>query len=584
MYVVATAGHVDHGKSTLLQALTGKDPDRLAEEKKRGLSIELGYVWCEIEGVGAVAFLAVPGHQKFVGTALSGLGQVPVVLFVVAADDPWMPQAGEHLQALHALGVDRGVLVVTRADLADPAPILAQARERLRGTSLAQIPEVVVSARTGAGLDLLASTLAGVLGEVPVPSAAAPVRLWIDRHFHVKGSATVVTGTLESGTVSVGDTLEAHLGDGVHTVRIRAIESLGLQHDSISGTARVALELAGRAARELERGQALVTPGAFAYTDLIDVRLVAADPQLDQRLPRSPILHLRSSSHEVQLRALTDRYARLRLARPLPLRIGDRALLRDPGSRSFWGFDVVDPAPTPSAGRGFAARRAAELDRLDLSVAADLAFRGLGRRADYERWFGPDVEFPVDAVLIDEWVLSAARAVGVADDLGQLVSQASAAPTLASAARTLSLPEPVVQGLAPASVRVEHGRWVTAESAPSLSPEDQAAVQALAEFLSGSPFEAPDKPTLASMGLDERRVGRLNKSGHVLRVAPGVVLLPGADEKALEQLADLEQPFTTSAARSHLHANRRTALGLLDHLDRTGRTVRLPDDTRRLRS
>ena len=278
-----------------------------------------------------------------------------------------MPQATEHLQALHALGVDRGVLVATRADLADPAPILAQARERLRGTALAQIPEVVVSARTGAGLDLLATTLAEVLGRVPPPSAASTVRLWIDRHFHLKGSGTVVTGTLESGTVAVGDELEAHLGDGVHSVRIRAIESLGLKHDSISGTARVAFELAGRAARELERGQALVTPGGFAYTDLVDVRLIAADTQ-HERLPRSPILHLRSSSHEVQLRSLTDRYARLRLPRPLPLRVGDRALLRDPGSRSVWGFDVVDPAPTPSAGRGFAARRAAALDRLDLTA------------------------------------------------------------------------------------------------------------------------------------------------------------------------------------------------------------------------
>ena len=163
------------------------------------------------------------------------------------------------------------------------------------------------------------------------------------------------------------------------------------------------------------------------------------------------------------------------------------------------------------------------------------------------------------------------------------MSQASAAPTLASAARTLSLPELVVERLAPASVRVEHGRWVNAESTPTLSAEDQAAVDGLAEFLNGSPFEAPDKPTLASMGLDERRVGRLHKSGHVLRVAPGVVLLPGADETALDRLADLKQPFTTSAARGHLHANRRTALGLLDHLDRIGRTVRLPDDTRRLR-
>ncbi len=583
MYVVATAGHVDHGKSTLLQALTGKDPDRLAEEKKRGLSIELGYVWCDVEGVGEVAFIDVPGHQKFVATALSGLGQVPVALFVVAADDPWMPQATEHLHALHALGVDRGVLVVTRADLADPAPILAQARERLRGTSLAGIPEVVVSARTGDGLALLTATLADVLGHVPAPREEPAVRLWIDRHFNLKGSGTVVTGTLESGMVTVGDELEAHLADGLHSVRIRSIESLGQRHDTISGTARVALELAGRAARDLQRGQALATPGTYAYTDTVDVRLIAADAQHEQRLPRTPILHFRSASHEVRLRALTERYARLTLPRPLPLKVGDRALLRDPGSRTIWGFDVVDPAPAPSAGRGFAERRAAELDRFDLTVGADLEFRGIARWADYEHWFGTPVDFPGDAVIVDEWVLSARRAADVAPDLLRLVSEASAAPTLASAARSLELPEAVVAHLAPTSVRVEHGRWVRADLTPALSPEDQAAIDALAEFLGGSPFEAPDKPTLATMGLDERRVARLHKSGHLLRVAPGVVLLPGADEEALATLADLEQPFTTSAARGHLQANRRTTLGLLDHLDRTGRTVRLPDDTRRLR-
>ncbi|MEO9221918.1 MAG: GTP-binding protein, partial [Mycobacteriaceae bacterium] len=254
MHVVATAGHVDHGKSTLLRALTSQDPDRLAEEKKRGMSIELGYVWCDLAGVGDVAFIDVPGHQKFVATALSGLGQVPVALFVVAADDPWMPQATEHLHALTALGVDRGVLVVTRADLADPEATLAQAREHLRGTPLAGVPEVVVSAHTGEGMDLLRATLAGVLQSVPPPSVESPVRLWIDRHFNLRGSGTVVTGTLESGTVRIGDELETQLADEVRRVRVRTIESLGRRCDSVSGSARVALELAGRAARDIERG------------------------------------------------------------------------------------------------------------------------------------------------------------------------------------------------------------------------------------------------------------------------------------------------------------------------------------------
>src|SRR4051794_7964783 len=163
-------------------------PDRLADEQRRGLSIELGYCWTSLDPVGEVAFVDVPGHERFVTTMLSGVGPVPVVMLVVAADDPWMPQAAEHLAALDALGVAHGLLVVTRADLADPAPALRRARAEVDATTLLGIPSVVVSGRTGAGLDELRSTLAGVLASVPAPDPAADVRLWVDRRFHVRGA------------------------------------------------------------------------------------------------------------------------------------------------------------------------------------------------------------------------------------------------------------------------------------------------------------------------------------------------------------------------------------------------------------
>src|SRR5699024_3218795 len=158
MHVVATAGHVDHRKSALVAALTGTDPDRLREERARGLPIPLGYARTVLAGAGEVAFVDVPGHERFIATALSGLGPVPAVLFGVAADDPWMPQAAEHLAALDALDVRHGVLAVTRADLADPAPARDQALAELAGTSLAGVPAVTVSARTGEGLAELRAT------------------------------------------------------------------------------------------------------------------------------------------------------------------------------------------------------------------------------------------------------------------------------------------------------------------------------------------------------------------------------------------------------------------------------------------
>ena len=205
MHVVATAGHVDHGKSTLVRALTGTDPDRLEEERRRGLTIELGYAWTSWPGVGDVAFVDVPGHERFLTTMLAGIGPVPAALLVVAADDPWMPQAAEHLAALDALGVAHGVVAVTRSDLADPGPAAARAAAEVGRTSLAGAPVVAVSGRTGAGLDDLRDALAGMLGALPQPDPDADVRLWVDRRFTVRGAGTVVTATLPAGTVRVGD-------------------------------------------------------------------------------------------------------------------------------------------------------------------------------------------------------------------------------------------------------------------------------------------------------------------------------------------------------------------------------------------
>ncbi|WP_416955009.1 L-seryl-tRNA(Sec) selenium transferase [Nocardioides sp. T5] len=225
MHVVATAGHVDHGKSTLVRALTGTDPDRLAEERRRGLTIEPGYAWTSWPDggdVGDVAFVDVPGHERFLTTMLAGIGPVPAALLVVAADDPWMPQAAEHLAALDALGVGHGVVAVTRSDLADPAPAMARAAAEVSRTSLAGAPVVAVSARTGAGLDDLRAALTTMLAALPAPAADVDVRLWVDRRFTVRGAGTVVTATLPAGTVRVGDTL----ADGERLVRVRGLQAL----------------------------------------------------------------------------------------------------------------------------------------------------------------------------------------------------------------------------------------------------------------------------------------------------------------------------------------------------------------------
>jgi selenocysteine-specific elongation factor len=227
-HVVATAGHVDHGKSALVRALTGMEPDRYAEEKRRGMTIDLGFVWTTLDPPArvtggrwrprshlateaSVAFVDVPGHERFVSTMLAGVGPVPVVLLVVAADEGWMPQSAEHVDALDALGVLRGVVAISRSDLADPGPARASVQRHLATTSLAGLPIVSVSSVTGAGLDELRAQLSLVLDGLDEPDAAADVRLWVDRSFTVAGAGTVVTGTLPAGTLRVGDEFDGYI-------------------------------------------------------------------------------------------------------------------------------------------------------------------------------------------------------------------------------------------------------------------------------------------------------------------------------------------------------------------------------------
>ncbi len=584
MHVVATAGHVDHGKSTLVKALTGADPDRLPEEHRRGLTIELGYCWTELAPVGAVAFVDVPGHERFVATMLSGVGPVPATLLVVAADDPWMPQAAEHLAALDALGVAHGVVAVTRADLADPAPAAARAQAELAGTSMAGSPVVAVSARTGEGLDDLRAALVAMLQQLPVPDPEADVRLWVDRRFHVRGAGTVVTGTLPAGTLRRGDVLEH---DG-RTVRVRAVESLGRPVDEARGVARVALNLAGETPVDLDRGDPLLTPAAWHRTTTVDVRLRGPE---DARLPERPLLHVGAASVGTHARPLGEGLVRLTLDRPLPLRIGDRALLRDPGSRTVWGLTVLDPAPAPlERRRGAAARRAVELaGHSEIpDLAAEVRRRGLVR-ADLLRRIGvPGVDAPgrPGVIAAGGWLMSGERAEATAADLERLVRAHDAADPLhpgvgvPEVAERLALPTPELVGpLVGAPLRVEGGRVTSVATAAVPEPLAQA-VEKLHQDLADAPWSAPTADRLAELGLDTRAVAALAKAGLLLRVAPGIVLLPGADDLARDALAGLPQPFTASEARQRLGTSRRVVLPLLDHLDRTGRTRRLPDDRR----
>src|SRR5580704_9810248 len=363
------------------------EPDRWAEERRRGMTIDLGFAWLTMPSGEQLAFVDVPGHERFVPNMLAGAGPVPAVMFIVAADEGWMPQSAEHLAVIDALGIRSGLLVVTKSDLADPAAATEQASGYLAESSLGLVPAVAVSAQTGAGMSELTAALDLLCKALPEPDASAPVRIWIDRSFTMSGSGTVVTGTLPAGTVHRGD--ELMLAPSMRPVTVRELQSLGAVAPEAAGTARVALNLRGVSKDVVRRGMALVQAGRWTLTDSIDVRLRTgcvqpgaawSRPAAGQQpvpglggaepgspaaeLPRTVTVHAGAARGVARVRVLGPDLVRLSLADPLPLHVGDRLLLRDPGSRrpGDWpavaGGIVLDVMPPRLQRRGAAAAAA----------------------------------------------------------------------------------------------------------------------------------------------------------------------------------------------------------------------------------
>ncbi|KKK07668.1 selenocysteine-specific translation elongation factor [Micromonospora sp. HK10] len=580
MWVVATAGHVDHGKSTLVRALTGMEPDRWAEERRRGMTIDLGFAWTTLPSGGTVAFVDVPGHERFVPNMLAGVGPVPAALVVVAADEGWMPQSAEHLAALDALGVSYGLLAVTRADLADPGPALARARAEIAASSLGEVEAVAVSGATGAGLPELRAALDRLGARLPDPVPDAPVRLWVDRSFTIRGSGTVVTGTLGGGRVRVGDQLE--LAAAGEPVRVRGLHALNSARDEVGAVSRVAVNLRGVPRDRVARGDALLTPGRFHRTDLVDVRL-AGDPAAD--LPASLTLHVGSAAVPARVRPLGPDTVRLRLARPLPLLIGDRAALRDPGRRHVaGGVTVLDVDPPPLRRRGAAAARAEVLAGLDgrPDLAGELRRRRLVRAGALTRMGVPVTVTPV----VGDWLADPGHWRDLGVRLAAEVARYARAHPLEAGVpvdvlrRRLDLPErALVEALVRPPLRVRAGR-VSAAPVDALPEPVARAVERVRAEYGDRPFLAPEAHHLADLGLGPREIGAAVRAGALLRLADNVVLLPGALDDAVRVLARLPQPFTLSAARQALATTRRVAVPLLELLDRRGATRRLPDDAR----
>lgn len=589
MQVVATAGHVDHGKSTLVRALTAMEPDRWAEEHRRGLTIDLGFAWTTLPSGESLAFVDVPGHERFVTNMLAGLGPVPAVMFVVAADEGWMPQSAEHLEAANTLGVRHGLLAVTRSDLADPRPARERALAELDATSLGRVEAVTVAGSTGAGVQGLREALQRLVAGLPAPDPDASVRMWVDRAFSIRGAGTVVTGTLAAGTLRAGDHLE--LAPAGRPVRVRGLESLKQHSDTVSAVARVAVNLRGVDLDDVRRGMALVTPGSWLSTEVADVRLREAAVTAD-RLPAELTVHVGAAAVPARVRSFGRHTARLSLTRPLPLRLGDRALLREPGRRRVLaGLTVLDVRPPRLRGRGAAVARRRELEQVPDTPdgAGELARRGLMRRADLVA-MGATVP---DAPAVGEWLVDREHWARLQHRLvEELRAYGSAHPLdpgmpMETARRAVGAPDlRVLEALAAAAgeqgVVARHGKLSLGEPTPALPPQAQAALDQLRRELEAAPFAAPEAGRLAELGLTPAFLGAAVRAGALARLAEGVYVLPDSPERAAAILAELDQPFTVSQARRALATTRRVAVPLLEWLDARGVTTRTDSQHRRV--
>ena len=473
------------------------------------------------------------------------------------------------------------MLAVTRSDLADPGPATAQALSQLAGSSLGAVPAVAVSGTTGQGLEQLRAALDVLVASLPAPDPAAPVRLWVDRAFTVRGAGTVVTGTLTAGVLRTGDTLQLR----GRQVRVRGLQSLGRIEDEVASVARVAVNLRGIERDDLSRGDALLTPGAWRATTGLDVRL----SRQPARLPEHLVLHVGSTAVPVRVRVLGDDVVRLLLDRPLPLRAGDRALLRDPAEqRVAAGVTVLDADPPALRRRGAAAGRAAELRTAtgDPDLAEEVGRRGAVAKVDLAA-LGVTLGAVEGVREVGGWLVSEKAwqvwcvAVRRAVDEHAAGHPLEAGLPAAAAVQATGLPAADLLGplLLGAGLKQVAGRVRRPGAVPQLGAAEPG-LRAVEQRLRADPFAAPESPDLALLGLGTRELAAAETAGRLVRVGSDVVLLPDGPARAMRVLSGLTQPFTLSQARQALGTTRRVAVPLLEHLDTRGWTRRVDGNLR----
>jgi selenocysteine-specific elongation factor len=624
VHVIGTAGHVDHGKSTLVQALTGINPDRLREEQEREMTIDLGFAWLTLPNGESVGIVDVPGHRDFIENMLAGVGGIDAALFVIAADEGVMPQTREHLAILDLLRIPGGVVALTKIDLIDDPDWLelvqADVSEALQGTVLDGAPIIPVSARTGQGLAELTAALQEVLARTPPRPDRGRPRLWIDRAFTIGGFGTVVTGTLVDGHLEVGQEVEI-LPRGLRA-RIRGLQTHKTRIQRAVPGSRVAINLTGISKQDLARGDLVTTPGWLRPTTLTDVRL---DLLRDAPFPLKHNAFVKffcgSAETVARVRLLGTEtlapgesgWVQLELDDPLPLVRGDRFIIRVPSPAvTVGGGEVVDPNPGRKH-RRFRPEVLARLETLARGTPAEVLLQTLERRGpltvrDLIEVSGLGEAAPEalaelfstgDAVVLDAvpepaparlvvsrswWSATTAR---MRDELAAYHARYPLRPGMSreELRSALRLDPRAYNGLlaraAADGLIVDEAATVRLpEHQVRFTPQQQQAVDDLLARFRAAPYATPSVKEAAAL-VGEEVLGVLLARGDLVQVSPEVLFLRETYEEMVERIrAHIQQQgsITLAQVRDLFQTSRKYAQALLEYLDGVGVTRRVGDE------
>lgn len=615
MRVIGTAGHVDHGKSTLVRRLTGMDPDRLAEEKARQLTIDLGFAWLALDYGETVGIVDVPGHRDFIENMLAGVGGIDAVLLVIAADEGVMPQTREHLAILDLLDIQHGLIVLTKTDLVkDPdwlELVEQDVREVLLGTALEHAGVVQVSALDDKGISMLKAKINTLLAGLPARTDVDKPRLWIDRVFTVSGFGTVVTGTLQDGKLRIGDEIAIQPSD--LRGRIRGLQSYKQSVDTAYPGSRVAVNITGIEKNDVARGQLLASPGQVTPTTLADVffrHLSDAGRPLKHNAQvkvfcgsAESLAHVRLLDSE-RLEPGAEGWVQLRLDTRLPLSRNDRLVIRYPSPpQTIGGGIVVDANPV----RRWRRFQPNVINRLAITLEGTPADRVLQVLNGREPLKYTDLQKQID---LNESELQAGlrealenhAALELGNGLYISVSSYNALQQdIVNAVTEFHRSEPLRLGMPREELRSRLGlKGATlnlllsrqediiinsnllklSQHNVSFNRQQQASVDKLMHQMHADPYTPPSyTEALSVVGPDVLRA--LIELGEIVQVQPEVIFARDGYEKMVSGvlgLLDERGEIDTGAVRDHFNTSRKYAIGLLEHLDSVGITRRLGDN------